>query len=98
MEISRQELEKRYASFTDDQLLAIDPNELTDLAQQCYRVEVERRCLTDETEPDEGEPNEEQSETDAYDESPDWLDTAVTACSFQVGTGRQYAQDAEQAC
>jgi hypothetical protein len=29
---------------------------------------------------------------------PDWLDTAATACSFQIGTGRRYAEDAEQAC
>lgn len=98
MEISRRELETRYASFTDDQLLAIDPNDLTELAQQCYRAEVERRRLPEKTEPDEGALNDEEPETDAYDESPDWLDTAVTACSFQAGTGRQYAQDAEQAC
>lgn len=27
----------------------------------------------------------------------DWLETAATACSFQIGTGR-YAEDAESAC
>jgi hypothetical protein len=38
-------------------------------------------------------------ETGAHDGGPpDWLDTAATACSFQVGTGQRYAEDAERAC
>ena len=93
MEVSRQDLEGRYASLSDEELLAIDENELTDLAQQCYRAEVERRHLSEEMEPDDT-----KSEIDAHEVPQDWLDTAATACSFQVGTGRRYAEDAEQAC
>jgi hypothetical protein len=94
MQISREDLSRHYASLSDAELLAICPNELTDLALQCYGREVERRHLSEETESDDSEP-----EIDSHDEvSLDWLDTAVTACSFEVGSGRRYAEDAARAC
>jgi hypothetical protein len=33
-----------------------------------------------------------------HDVLPDWLDSAATGCSFQVGTGQRYAEEAELAC
>lgn len=94
MQISRDDLSKRYASLSDAELRAIDTNGLTDLALQYYDREVERRHLSDGMESDDA-----TLEIDAQDgETPDWLDTAATACSFQIGTGRRYAEDAERAC
>jgi hypothetical protein len=93
MQVSREDLSKNYASLCDLELLAIDRNELTDLALQCYDHEVEHRHLSEKTEPDDL-----ALEMDAHDDVPDWLDTAYTACSFQVGTGARYAEEAEQAC
>ena len=94
MRISREDISKHYASLSDAELLAIDPNGLTDLALQCYDREMERRPLSDGMESDDATP-----EINTQDgEMPDWLDTAATACSFQIGTGQRYAEDAERAC
>jgi hypothetical protein len=103
MQISREDLAKRYASFSDPELLDIDPNGLTDVARQYYEREVERRHLSARVDSDDAE-----AEIDEHDalpdigphdgEAPDWLDTAATACSFQVGSGRRYTEDAERAC
>jgi hypothetical protein len=82
MAISREDLSRHYASLSDEELLALDPNELTDLALDCYQREVERRHLSEEGGWDDAAP-----EIYVPDEvSPDWLETAATACSFQVGS------------
>jgi hypothetical protein len=94
MEISQEDLSRHYASMPDPELLEIDANELTDLARQCYDREMAQRHLSEPIESDNGEPEIEADEQ----VSPDWLDTAATACSFQVGTGQRYAEDAERAC
>src|SRR5262249_14131101 len=65
-----------------------------ELALKCYDHEVGRRQLPAQVEPDAA-----ALEIDRHDEAkPDWLDTAATACSFQIGSGRRYAEDAERAC
>ena len=94
VQINREDLSRHYASLSDGELLAIDPNELTELAAECYGNEVDRRRLSEQPEPDGAAP-----EIHAHDEiEPDWFDTAATACTFQIGTGRRYAEDAERAC
>jgi hypothetical protein len=94
MQISREELSTHYGSLSDAELLSISPSELTDLALRCYEREVERRHLSQEAESDDT-----SLQRDSHFEIPlDWLDTAATACSFQVGTARRYAEDADSAC
>jgi hypothetical protein len=94
MQISREELSRRYASFSDAELLALDRNDLTELAQQCFDRELKRRRLLEKTKFADAE-----FKVDAHEAvSADWVDTAVTACSFQVGAGRHYAEDAQRAC
>lgn len=94
MKISREDLFARYASLSNAELFAIDRNELTGLAQQCYDHEVKQRHFSEEIESDDAQP-----EVEARDQvAADWHDTAIAACSFQVGTGRRYAEDAERAC
>ncbi len=45
MRITPEELARRYHSMSDEELLALDRAELTDIARQCYDREVERRKL-----------------------------------------------------
>ncbi len=94
VQINRGDLSRHYASCSDAELLAIDPNELTELAQECYRDEMDRRQLTAESSSDNV-----AFELDEQDlPEPDWFDAAATVCSFQIGAGQRYAQDAERAC
>jgi hypothetical protein len=93
MEISRDDLSSFYVSLSDAELRAIDRSELTDLAQQCYDLEFKRRRLAEESPSPYAEP-----QTGSREEIPDWLDTAVAVCSFEVGSGQRYAEEAERAC
>lgn len=106
MQISREDLYGHYASLSDEELFALDRNELTEEAQECYDSELARRRLSQPiavvrktSGPSETELISHDAEPMVYtpDEvEPDWLETAVTACSFQVGTPSRY--DAERAC
>ncbi len=99
MQISREDLSRHYASLSDAELLAIDPKELTSLALQCYDREVGLRDWSDEIESGSVEPEEIVGHIVGHEEEPpQWLDTAATACCFQVGTGRRYAEDAALVC
>jgi len=92
-------MSRHFASLSDEELLAIDPNELAELALKCYDNEVDRRQWPAQAEPVTPAFEINRPEIDRQAEGDlDWLDTAATACSFQVGTGRRYAEDAEQAC
>jgi hypothetical protein len=97
VQINREDLSRHYASISDEELLAIDPSELTEVARECYDREVDRRQLGAEAEA-EAEPETAWAEADEDgDEEPDWLDTAASACSFQVSPGGRYAEDAGRA-
>jgi len=45
MRITPEELKKSYARMSDEELLAIDSDELTDVARECHTGELERRGL-----------------------------------------------------
>ncbi len=94
MQISREDIARHYASLSEEELLELDPVELTDVALQCYEHEMQRRNLLEEE--DASGPAPVAGHHD--DTAADWLDTAATACSFQIGSGRDYAQEAERAC
>ena len=94
VQISREDLCRRYASLSDGELLAIDPGDLTGLALECYESEVESRRLSEEM-------TQGEAPVEVYTQDgppPDWLETAATACSFQSGHGQRYAEDAARAC
>ena len=95
VQINREELSRHYASLADEELLAMDPNELTEVALECYEAEMDRRQLDSTQEEFEAGLPEvvELAEVEG-----DWLETAATACSFQVGSGQRYAENAERAC
>jgi hypothetical protein len=106
VQISREDLSRRYVSLSDEELLALDRNELTKEAQECYDSELARRRLSQHiavvrntSGASETELISDDAEPMVYapgEVEPDWLETAATACSFQVGTPSRY--DAERAC
>lgn len=46
MKITADDLSRSYQGMSDEELLAMDQGELTDMARQCLDVEMERRGLT----------------------------------------------------
>ncbi len=74
MEISFRELKRHYASLSDDELLAIDRDELTKAAQEAYDIEVADRGLH--------EPLPAGGPEVDYDVKPDWSNGGVCICSF----------------
>ncbi len=98
MRATPEDLRRTYASLTDEQLLDLDPSELTDTALECYQQEMSRRRLAEggtgqEKEPEHGERNFQRSGN--FD--GDWLEHAACACSFTVAPGSNQAEDAGRA-
>ena len=60
MEINSEEIRRGYAELSDEGLLSINPDDLTELARQYYAAEVAGRGLHPESEQEErvSEPNE----------------------------------------
>ena len=111
LRIDPEDLRRHYASVSDPELLAIDPADLTDVAQKIYDEEVAHRQLTAPPEEERfdaagaGAPveppidGEEDSGTFDIDNepAPDWLEDAACACAFQMFPGRDFASDAAKA-
>ncbi len=51
MDISPQEIQQRYAELSDEGLLEINPDDLTELARQYYDAELRARGLQEEASP-----------------------------------------------
>lgn len=96
MQIDREALSRHYQSLSDDELLALDRHELTEVAQQCYDDEMESRgLLLGEGEEPAGIAHDDFEPGDHV--APDWLDTAECATSFSL-TGSSYAEEGKHAC
>lgn len=94
MQIDSEQLRQYYASLSDESLLALDRDELTEVALQIYDEELADRNL--ETEGS-AEPDSEAGDAADIDE-PDWLAEAGCACTFATGhRGHEGASDAEHA-
>ncbi len=87
MEITFESLRQLYQSLSDEELLAIERNELTGAAQKCFDAEVEKRGLAEAQE----------SETVSAEEDPSWMQDAACACSYMSHPGDSAATDAENA-
>lgn len=48
MKVTAEDFRRRYADLSDEGLLAIDPNDLTDVARKVYDEELARRGLAEE--------------------------------------------------
>jgi hypothetical protein len=91
LQIDREDLRRHYAALSDEELLDLDPNDLTEVALECYEKEMQHRHLTEAPEgdePDESELEEHHAETDT-----DWLETAALACSFSTAQEAGHAHD-----
>jgi hypothetical protein len=98
MQIDLESLRRHYGSLSDDELLAVERDELTDAAQKCFDEEVERRGLA-EAQESEAVPDEVAYEgaISMAGVDPDWLQDAACACSFVSQPGGSAATDAENA-
>ena len=92
MEIDREDLRRHYASLSDDELLAIDPADLTEVARKVYEREMEQRQLTAGEEVEEKAAPEQAAPAEEEEGEPDWLETAACACSFHTGTQSGYVR------
>ena len=102
MRIDRRELSDHYASLTDEELLALDPSELTDVARKYYDAEVARR----KPDPSESGSADGPARSDAPSEDavvsedgaePDWLEDAACVISYALRPGSSAAPDADDA-
>jgi hypothetical protein len=56
MKLTAEDFTRQYGEMSDEELLAMDPDELQDVASKCYRAEVARRSLAEQAEsPEESE-------------------------------------------
>jgi hypothetical protein len=96
LQIDLERLRQHYGSLSDDELLAIGRDELTEAAQKCYDEELARRELSgpEEAEEEAGEYTAAESDRGV---DPDWLEDAACACSFVSQPGGSAATDAEGA-
>jgi hypothetical protein len=84
MQIDRGELGRYYTSLSDEELLSLDPDELTETAQAIYDLEIKRRGLSEKP-LDLEEPEVFVRSTEGA--APDWLQDAVLACTFDIVRG-----------
>ena len=97
MQIDREELYRHYASLSDEELMALDREDLTPIAQEIYDRELQRRELSSGTAEEAEEALPPALAEDAGDTETDWIENAACACSFQAG-GAGYADQANRAC
>lgn len=97
MEIDREALRRHYESMGDEELLDLDPNELTDVARQFYEQEMQSRNLAGSAEA-EAEEDFSDSGGPAFEAEPDWIETAAIACAFHAVPGSAEAPKAAHAC
>lgn len=96
MQIERADLERHYASLSDEALLEIKPEELMELAQQCHAAEVRVRGLAAKRSRDRSiavptEPVEDEAGTEE-----DWIaDDADTANFVTVHTSLEHGEAAD---
>lgn len=104
MRIDARDVRRHYESLSDGEILALNRDELTDVAQSVYDEELVRRGLADAEPPETSEFADDELAAEAQDDSgtdddgqPDWLEDAACACSFSVYPGSPAADRGAQA-
>jgi hypothetical protein len=94
--IDSEDVRHHYASFADEELAALNPDDLTEAARAVYEAELARRGLPPRHEAEETEKGDDSSQSispieefgnaiSEFDDTgppPDWLEDTVCACSF----------------
>ena len=107
MQINTDDLRRYYASLSDEALLELDRDSLTEVAQRCYDDELAQRKLSSADAEssatshvavtlDQADGGGEIQDIDTGSK-PDWLGDAACACSFESFPGDTSASDAENA-
>ena len=94
VQIDPQALRSHYASLSDDELLAIDEAELTEVAWKYYDAEFARRELSRANDDEQAAPD---APAVSLEPQGDWLGDAACACSFADLPGRSSAEHAADA-
>lgn len=96
MEIDVESLRRYYSSLSDEALMALDREDLTEVAQKCWDGEIARRGINELPESDAAsDDGAGEAETSSEGElDPGWLEDAVCACSFAGDPGGSPAADA----
>jgi len=96
VQIDPENLRRHYSSLSDEELLALNRDDLIEMAQMCWDEEVERRGLDEQRESDAASDDEAGDTKASFEGNVDarWLDEAVCACSFVGGLRGSPASDA----
>src|SRR5690242_5276363 len=104
MQINSDDLRRHYASISDEELLSIERDDLTEVARDCYDREMQKRNLHVEPEALEAEDDVDEEEGEAApewdlapeqtDEDPEWLPDAASACEYAAHGGYDAASSA----
>lgn len=104
MKIDAEDFRRHYASLSDEALLAMETDDLVEVARQCYDEEVSKRGLDLASEDSEvGLFDDEDEDIERYATSdfdggdkPGWLDHAECVCSFSNHPGEDAAPRVEE--
>jgi hypothetical protein len=101
MSVSAQQLMQHYAALSDEELQRINPVELTEVAQKCYKDEIQSRGISVSA------ANFEEEDGDAFEtsqsEQPDWTDGDMgdgepfVVCAFTDDPNGSSVNDADEA-
>jgi hypothetical protein len=100
VQINLEDLRHHYASLSDEGLLELDRDELTEVAQRCYDEELQKRQLSQPGTPQDEADYEEQAREPLDPktrEKPDWLEDAACVCAFGSDEGGDSASELDQA-
>ncbi len=103
MEIDYEELNRHYASLSDEELFSLNRKDLVETAQIIYDREIKLRKLENKASGagrvQYGDERFSAADESMDDESsdPNWLQDAVCVCSFAVNSGSYAAEKAAQA-
>lgn len=95
MRIDLEDLRRHYASLADEELVATDPDELTEAAKAVYEKEFARRKLP--SRPEVGAAGERDDRTALIDQ-PDEIEDGVGEFDIDTGPPPDWLEDAAQAC
>ena len=95
MRIDPEDLRRHYASLSDDELLALDREELTDTAKKLYDDELAQRDLQPAREDFAEEIAENLADNADSESPPDWADDAACVCAFPASAD-PYSTEVDQ--
>jgi len=96
VQIDPENLRRHYSSLSDEELLALNRDDLIEMAQMCWDEEVEPRGLDEQRESDAASDDEAGDTKASFEGNVDarWLDEAGCACSFVGGLRGSPASEA----